>query len=85
MGPRNEESPGKFSGVVILDSYAVLLRFISQSRAVIGTTGGWRDPYQMEKAVENGDVDMIGLGRPLREDPELVNSILGGSARTIKL
>ena len=65
--------------------YAAILRFTSQSRAVIGTTGGWRDPYQMEKAVANGDVDMIGLGRPLREDPGLVNSILGDNATTSKL
>lgn len=39
----------------------------------------------MEKAVADGDVDMIGLGRPLREDPGLVNSILGDGARTNKL
>lgn len=68
-----------------LDSYTVSLNFILQSRAVIGTTGGWSDPYQMEKAVANGDVDMIGLGRPLREDPGLVNSILGNNATTSKL
>ena len=62
-----------------------MLTVVPKSRAVIGTTGGWRDPYQMAKAVEDGDVDMIGLGRPLREDPALVNRILVSGVKTAKL
>ncbi|KAJ5599213.1 hypothetical protein N7450_000280 [Penicillium hetheringtonii] len=46
------------------------------SRAVIGTTGGWRDSHRMSEAVGCGDIDMVGLGRPLREDPNFVNQIL---------
>lgn len=55
------------------------------SRAVIGTTGGWRDTVRMAEAVERGDVDMIGLGRPLREDPEFVNKAIRGEARLSRL
>lgn len=56
-----------------------------QSRAVIGTTGGWRDSHRMSEAVECGDIDMIGLGRPLREDPNFVNQVLRGEVRRSNL
>lgn len=58
---------------------------IVQSRAVMGTTGGWRDPLLMEEAVANGHIDMCGLGRPLREEPDFVNKILEGKAVKAKL
>jgi 2,4-dienoyl-CoA reductase-like NADH-dependent reductase (Old Yellow Enzyme family) len=32
----------------------------------------------MSEAVERRDIDMCGLGRPLREDPEFVNKVLRG-------
>ena len=51
------------------------------SRAVIGTTGGWRDSFRMAEAVERGDIDMCGLGRPLREDPAFVHKVLRGETR----
>ena len=55
------------------------------SRAVIGTTGGWRDSHLMAEAVEKGAVDMIGLGRTLREDPDFVNKAIRGEVRLSKL
>ena len=55
------------------------------SRAVIGTTGGWTDSHHMAEAVEKGDVDMVGLGRTLREDPYFVNKALRGEIRWSKL
>ncbi|KAJ5456538.1 hypothetical protein N7530_011812 [Penicillium desertorum] len=55
------------------------------SRAVIGTTGGWRDSHRMSEAVERGDIDMCGLGRPLREDPDIVNKVLRGEVRRSNL
>lgn len=55
------------------------------SRAVIGTTGGWRDSHRMAEAVERGDLDMIGLGRTLREDAEFVNKAIKGEVRLSKL
>jgi 2,4-dienoyl-CoA reductase-like NADH-dependent reductase (Old Yellow Enzyme family) len=35
----------------------------------------------MSEAVERGDVDMIGLGRPLREDPDFVSKALRGQVK----
>ncbi|KAL4891164.1 hypothetical protein BDV59DRAFT_209284 [Aspergillus ambiguus] len=55
------------------------------TRAVIGTTGGWRDSHRMAEAVENGDIDMCGLGRPLREDPHFVRKVLRGEVRKSNL
>ncbi|KAL2212456.1 NADH oxidase [Sarocladium strictum] len=48
------------------------------SRAVIGTTGGWRDPNLMAQAVQHNEIDCCGLGRPLRDEPNLPNQILNG-------
>src|SRR3978361_1942123 len=55
------------------------------SRAVIGTTGGGGDSHRMDEAVERGDIDMVGLGRALREDPEFVNKAIKGEVRLSKL
>lgn len=52
---------------------------------MIGTTGGWRDSHRMAEAVRNGDIDMCGLGRPLREDPDYVNKVLKGETRISRL
>ncbi|KIH87033.1 hypothetical protein SPBR_05071 [Sporothrix brasiliensis 5110] len=51
------------------------------SRAVIGTTGGWRDGFRMAEAVERGNIDLCGLGRPLRADPHFVQKVLRGETR----
>jgi 2,4-dienoyl-CoA reductase-like NADH-dependent reductase (Old Yellow Enzyme family) len=55
------------------------------SRAVIGTSGGWRDSHRMADAVESDDVDMVGLGRTLRDQPDFVNMALSGEVRFSKL
>ncbi|KAH8691471.1 hypothetical protein BGW36DRAFT_363802 [Talaromyces proteolyticus] len=55
------------------------------SRAIIGTSGGWRDSYRMAEAVGKCNIDMCGLGRPLREDPDFVNKILRGEERLSRL
>jgi 2,4-dienoyl-CoA reductase-like NADH-dependent reductase (Old Yellow Enzyme family) len=39
----------------------------------------------MAEAVANGDIDMCGLGRPLREDPNFVKKVLRGEIRESKL
>ena len=39
----------------------------------------------MAEAVRDGDIDMCGLGRPLREDPDFVNKVLSGQTRISKL
>ena len=41
-------------------------------------TGGFRSAAGMNDALSGGDVDMIGLGRPLCTDPDFPAKILGG-------
>jgi 2,4-dienoyl-CoA reductase-like NADH-dependent reductase (Old Yellow Enzyme family) len=84
MGPRDEKSISKSIFQSVESSKALGLIY-DKSRAVIGTTGGWRDSHRMSEAVEKGDIDMIGLGRPLREDPFFVNKVLRGEVRKSNL
>lgn len=53
----------------------------SQSRAIVGTTGGWRNADLMARAVAEGRVHMCGIARPLKEEPDLVRRMLDGSVR----
>lgn len=85
VGSGTEENPRKYKPGDCFHLSRASLTSILQSRAVIGTTGGWRDPLRMEEAVGNGDVDMIGLGRPLREEPEFVTKLLEGEGGKAKL
>ena len=41
-------------------------------------TGGFRSRAAMESALESGACDLVGLGRPLCVEPDLVNQILQG-------
>lgn len=43
-------------------------------------TGGWADAAAMARAVDAGDVDVVGLGRPLAADPDLPRRLLAGTA-----
>ena len=55
------------------------------TRAVLGTTGGWRDVRKMEAAVHNDEVDCIGLGRVLLADPYFPRKAMTGTVKTAKL
>lgn len=39
----------------------------------------------MSEAVEHGDIDMCGLGRALREEPDFVKKVLRGETRRSNL
>ena len=54
-------------------------------RAVLGTTGGWRDVRKMEAAVQNDEVDCIGLGRVLLADTDFPKKAMSGAVKTAKL
>ena len=41
-------------------------------------TGGIRTRATMEQLLEDGGVDLIGLGRPLAVDPDLTGRLLAG-------
>lgn len=40
--------------------------------------GNYRDPAVVEKVLESGDVDIVGMGRGLITDPEWVNKVKNG-------
>ncbi|WP_298755522.1 NADH:flavin oxidoreductase/NADH oxidase family protein [uncultured Nocardioides sp.] len=57
--------------------------FARRVRATAGTvpvmlTGGIRTRATMEQLLEDGGVDLIGLGRPLAVDPDLTGRLLAG-------
>ena len=41
-------------------------------------TGGFRSQSAMEQAIASGDIDIVGLARPLAVDPDLPNKVLQG-------
>ena len=47
-------------------------------KAPMVATGGFRTVSIMEKAISSGDVDMVGLGRPLTLQPDLPKRIMRG-------
>lgn len=46
-------------------------------------TGGFRSRAAMEQALSNGELDMIGIGRPIICNPESVGGLLDGSVDEI--
>lgn len=60
--------------------YAAAIRKVA--RMPILMPGGFRSRAAMEAALASGDVDVIGLARPLCTEPELPRRFLDGSAET---
>jgi 2,4-dienoyl-CoA reductase-like NADH-dependent reductase (Old Yellow Enzyme family) len=56
--------------------YAVAARKVAKMPLMV--TGGFRSAAGMNDALAGGDVDMVGLGRPLCTDPNFPARILGG-------
>ncbi len=56
--------------------YAVAARKIATMPLMV--TGGFRSARGMDEALSAGDVDMIGLGRPLCIDPDFPAKLLSG-------
>jgi 2-enoate reductase len=46
--------------------------------------GKFDDPNLAEKAIANGEIDMMGMGRPLLADPELPNKFMNGKEDDIR-
>lgn len=61
---------------------AYFLEFAEMLRSKVDVplmvTGGFRSRAAMEAAVASGACDLVGLGRPLCVEPDLVNNILSG-------
>ncbi|MFT4439041.1 NADH:flavin oxidoreductase/NADH oxidase family protein [Caballeronia sp. 15715] len=64
---------------------AYFVEFAGRVKAVakmpIMVTGGFRTAAAMEDALSRGDLDIVGLGRPLIADPDLPRRILSGDAQ----
>jgi 2,4-dienoyl-CoA reductase-like NADH-dependent reductase (Old Yellow Enzyme family) len=62
---------------------AYFLEYIEKARKLIKTplllTGGFRSVSVMEKALEDGNLDIVGLARPFCLYPNLANQIFDGS------
>ena len=56
--------------------YAVAARRVARMPLMV--TGGFRSASGMSEALIGGDVDLVGLGRPLCVDPDFPNKILSG-------
>ena len=56
--------------------YAVAARKVAKMPLMV--TGGFRSAAGMNDALAGGDVDVIGLGRPLCTDPDFPSRILSG-------
>jgi 2,4-dienoyl-CoA reductase-like NADH-dependent reductase (Old Yellow Enzyme family) len=89
----NYESPAMVgSGELTLgrgSSRAREAYFLDYARAVRGVTrvpllltGGLRSAAAMNQVVASGEVDLIGLGRPMTTEPDLPARILSGAAES---
>lgn len=56
--------------------YAASVRAAAKMPVMV--TGGFRTAAVMEEALANGDLDAVGIGRPMIADPELPKRILSG-------
>ncbi|WP_409250684.1 NADH:flavin oxidoreductase/NADH oxidase family protein [Bacillus sp. SCS-153A] len=68
---------------------AYFLEFASKVREIVSTplvvTGGFRSEKAMTDAVAQGEIDMVGIAKPLALIPDLPNQILQGAYETIQL
>jgi 2,4-dienoyl-CoA reductase-like NADH-dependent reductase (Old Yellow Enzyme family) len=54
------------------------------ARMPVMVTGGFRTVAGMSEAIDNGELDVVGLGRPMIADPETPRKILSGEiAKTL--
>lgn len=66
---------------------AYFLEFAARLRPLVSVplmvTGGFRTRTAMENALAAGELDVVGLARPLCLDPDLVNKLLAGSSERL--
>jgi len=68
---------------------AYFLDYIKKVRSLLKTplmlTGGFRTVSTMEKALEEGELDIVGIARPFTLYPDLTNRIFAGSLNNIDI
>lgn len=88
--PLYDFEPNSPSALSATESGSFFLPYAQQmkkvlTRATIGTTGGWRDVTKMEAAMQNNDIDCIGLGRVLLAHLDFPRKVLAGAVKMAKL
>lgn len=58
-------------------------RIKAAAKIPVMVTGGFRSRSVMEKAVENGEVDVVGLARPLCTQPDCSQQLIDGTVDSI--
>ncbi|MDJ0766638.1 MAG: NADH:flavin oxidoreductase/NADH oxidase family protein [Myxococcota bacterium] len=64
-------------------NFAKLVR--QQVDVPLAVTGGFRTADVMNKALSDGDLDLVGIARPLAVDPDYSNKILHGQDPGVKI
>lgn len=84
IGRDEEQRTEKAASTIAREAY--FLEFAAKIRPQIKVplmlTGGFRTAETMQSALASGEVDLIGLARPLITDPELCNKLLAGDPVT---
>lgn len=78
---KDEGVDGRPASTIAREAY--FLDYAAQVRAAarmpVMVTGGFRTVAVMEDALARGELDAVGIGRPMLVDPELPGKILAGS------
>ena len=68
---------------------AYFMEYIKKARKLVKSplmlTGGFRSVFGMDKALEDGHLDVIGMARPFCLYPNLANQIFDGSIKKLEL
>ncbi len=68
---------------------AYFLDYVKKARKLVQTplmlTGGFRTVATMEKAIADGELDIVGLARPFTLHPDLPNHIFDGSLTRLEI
>lgn len=80
MGNKQKESTKKREAYFA--DFIVKARRITKAPLLL--TGGFRTAELMAKAIENDELDFVGIARPFAVDPFLAKGLLDGSVKTIK-
>ncbi len=77
---QDEGEDGRAESTIKREAYFV--EFAAEIRKVakmpVMVTGGFRSAKAMNEAIDAGEVDLIGLGRPLCADPDIAGKLLSG-------
>jgi len=84
MGAGDSSAPQKKQRASTVAREAYFLDYARKVRGITRTplllTGGMRTSHTMERVIADGEVDLVGLGRPLAYEPDLPKRLLSGAA-----